>query len=186
MIVLVDLDGVVADFERGFLDEWNRRHPETPGIPLESRTTFHVRDQYAPALRADVEAIYQAAGFYQSLPLVQGAKEALSEMHSMGFEVFICTAPLKQYRNCVLEKYEWVEEMLGGEWVSRIIMTKHKHRVLGDGLIDDNPDPLGKDQSAKPTWTHVMFDQPYNRAVNSSHRITWRTWKSLPMFSVQG
>ena len=61
----------------------------------------------------------------------------------MGHEVFICTAPLTNYENSVLEKYKWVEKNFGHEWIKKIILTKDKTLIKGDILIDDNPEIFG-------------------------------------------
>lgn len=44
--VLVDMDGVLADFEGGFLKKFRARYPDTPYITLEDRRGFWVSEQY--------------------------------------------------------------------------------------------------------------------------------------------
>ena len=100
----------------------------------------------------------------------------MTEMESMGLEVFICTSPLSNYQNCVLEKFEWVENHLGSKWVSRIILTKDKTLVKADYIIDDKPNITGVEES--PSWEHILYDCPYNREINK-RRITWANWKSI-------
>ena len=46
LLVLVDLDQTIADFEGHFLKKYQEKHPGEPFIPLEDRTTFYVADQY--------------------------------------------------------------------------------------------------------------------------------------------
>lgn len=45
--VLVDMDMVLCDFERHFLEVYKKKFPDEPFIPLEDRKTFYVRDEYA-------------------------------------------------------------------------------------------------------------------------------------------
>lgn len=125
-LILVDMDGVLADFEKGFADTWKEKMPERAAVPLAARRSFYVRDDYPAELRDQVESIYLAPGFYRSLPLINGAVEAVRELVGLGHDLRICTSPLTQYRNCVLEKYEWVEENLGMDYVGRMIVTKDK------------------------------------------------------------
>lgn len=87
----------------------------------------------------------------------------------------ICTAPTTRYRNCVLEKHEWVEEHLGLEWVGRMVLTRDKTLVRGAVLIDDRPDISG---AMTPEWQHVVFDAPYNRHLPGP-RMTWATWREV-------
>lgn len=44
--VLVDMDCVLCDFEGHFLKTFRDKHPDDPFIPLESRNTLWVADQY--------------------------------------------------------------------------------------------------------------------------------------------
>jgi 5'-nucleotidase len=111
---------------------------------------------------------------------VPGAKEALEEMQARGFEVFICSSPLDTYNNCVLEKYEWIEKVLGPTWVKQIILTKDKTIIKGDFLIDDKPLITGVQDP--PEWEHIVFDRPYNRGANR-RRITWNNWREVIVLS---
>lgn len=52
--VLVDMDGVLADFESGLLQGFRRRFPGDPHVPLEQRRGFLASEQYR-ALRPDLE-----------------------------------------------------------------------------------------------------------------------------------
>lgn len=51
--VLVDMDGVLADFEGGFLKKYRARYPDEPYITLEDRRGFWVSTQYGQ-LRSDL------------------------------------------------------------------------------------------------------------------------------------
>lgn len=51
--VLVDMDGVLADFESGLLRGFRRRFPGDPHVPLEQRRGFLASEQYR-ALRPDL------------------------------------------------------------------------------------------------------------------------------------
>lgn len=51
--VLVDMDGVLADFEGGFLKKYRARYPDDPYISLEDRRGFWVSAQYGK-LRNDL------------------------------------------------------------------------------------------------------------------------------------
>jgi 5'-nucleotidase len=178
MRILVDMDGVIADFEHGFLEDWRATYPDKFYIPFEERNTFQLTDQYPEDLKALVGQIYCEPGFFRKLNPIAGGIEALWEMDRLGLEVFICTSPLKIYQNCVIEKYIWVEENLGVAWTKRLVMTRDKTLVRGDILIDDKPVIEGADV---PAWEHVLYDQPYNRTAEVSHkrRLTWANWKEV-------
>ncbi|MBK9924682.1 MAG: 5'-3'-deoxyribonucleotidase [Anaerolineales bacterium] len=176
MRILIDMDGVISDFDGEFLKRWQTRHPDKFYIPMEERTVFYVKDQYPEELKPLVAEILLEPGFFRDMMPMDGAKEALLEMAAMGLEVFICTSPLTTYKNCVLEKFEWVDQFLGPEWVKRIVLTKDKTLVKADYIIDDKPDITGVE--SKPDWEHILYDRPYNKG-GSKKRLTWENWKDV-------
>ena len=174
MRTLVDLDGVLADFEGGFLEAWRQRRPDAPFIPLEHRTTFYISQQYPPAWREAVLEVMRSPGFFRGLAPISGGREAAWAMRQSGWEVFICTSPLSPYGPCALEKYQWVEQHLGGDWVDQVILARDKTVIRGDILIDDRPEVAGVET---PAWEHVIYDQPYNRLAPLKRRLTWDNWR---------
>lgn len=175
-LILVDQDGVLADFEQGVHHLWQQKFGEC--LPLKGvRTHFYLADDL-PDLKNELYQIYSEVGFFEHLPPMDGAIEALNWLVDHGYDVRICTAPINAYRNCVAEKFMWVERHLGLDWTKRMILTKDKTWVRGDVLIDDKPYVTG---SLPALWTHWLYDQPYNRQIDKP-RICWTdtdTWRSL-------
>lgn len=176
MLILLDQDNVLADFEQGFLDAWRKRHPDKSFIAYEDRSCFHVRENYPAEYGCHVEDTYAQPGFFRGLKPVPGALEAVRELMAMGHDILICTSPINRYHNCVREKYEWVEAHLGYEFTKRLILTKDKTLVRGDILIDDKPDITGLQS---PVWRHYLYDRPFNRSVTRVPRLTWQNWKDV-------
>lgn len=184
--VLVDMDGVLADFESGLLQGFRRRFPGEPHVPLEQRRGFLASEQYR-ALRPDLEekvaSVYEAPGFFLNLEPIPGALDALREMNAMqDTEVFICTTPLRKYDHCVVEKYRWVEQNLGPQFVERIILTRDKTVVMGDLLIDDKDNIQGLEET--PSWEHILFTCCHNQhlALSPTRRrlLSWSDdWRGI-------
>ena len=175
-IILIDMDDELADCEAKFIENWKEKFPNHPHIPIDRRKTFHIENQYPNELKQEVEGIFSAPGFFENLRIISGAKEALLKIQRLGHNIFICTSPISNYENCVLEKYHWVAKNLGLEWTKKIIMIKDKTLVFGDILIDDKSEHTGV---RKPTWRHVLFDAPYNRHIKTKLRITWSNWEKI-------
>lgn len=173
--ILIDMDGVIADFDGEFLKRWRERHPEKFFVPFDRRKSFYVLDEYPPELHPLVMDILTEPGFFRTMMPIAGAQEALLHMDALGPEIFLCTSPFSPYQNCVLEKFQWVENFLGTKWVDRIVLTKDKTLVRGDILIDDKPRITSLDT---PSWEHILYDRPYNQG-GDKRRLTWVNWKDV-------
>lgn len=177
MIILVDQDGVLADFERGFFERWRAKFPDEFFIhPSERTGHFKIWDDYPLSLRENIKSILFAPGFIYNLPPILGAVEAIRKLVELGHDVMICTSPLSQYENCIIEKYRWVERYLGLDFTKRIILSHDKTLIRGHLLIDDKPEIKG---IIVPEWEHIVFDRPYNRGVVGKRRINWTNWREV-------
>jgi 5'-nucleotidase len=179
-VVLVDQDGVLADFERGLLASFRARYPAGPAIELADRTVFRAREQYGPGWGPKISAIIGSAGFYRGLPVIPGGAAALTQMRQAGHDVFVCTTPDATSPYCAGEKLDWVAEHLGPDWRRRTIITPDK-TLIGDQLrpcvlVDDRPDLPGV---ASPPWTQILFDAPYNRAAPGPRLADWTRWREV-------
>lgn len=176
MLLLIDQDNVLADFTRVIYTEMCARgHRGRIRAPAK-QTTYPLEDHYPSDLLGDLEEIYTAEGFFRGLPPIDGAIQAVKEMAADGIDVRICTYPIRAYRNCVAEKYEWVERHFGAAFTTRMILTRDKTVIAGDALIDDKPDIRG---SCTPSWRHIVFDQPYNRQMAGPRLTGWANWRAV-------
>lgn len=176
MIILVDQDDVLADFDAHFADLWRAQYPTEFFLPPEKRTRFYLSEEYPARLKPQVTGIYTQPGFFRNLPPMPGGVEAVQQMVALGHTVRICTAPIEEYEHCVTEKFQWVEQHLGRAFTKNIILTSDKTFVRGDMIIDDKPEIRG---ACTPVWEHVLFDRPYNRAVTGQRRVDWTNWRAV-------
>lgn len=177
-VVLVDMDGVLADIEVEFERQLRELHG-LPTIALEDRRGFWIDRHYAKVFpdqaelyREHIDAALFRRGFFRSLQPIPGATEGINKLQEAGHLVRICTAPMVENEWCAYEKYNWVKRFLGEEWCRKVIIAKDKTYIVGDYLIDDKSPIVG---DLTPTWRHVLYDGHTNKetAHDTLFRFTW-------------
>ncbi|MDQ3014829.1 MAG: 5'-3'-deoxyribonucleotidase [bacterium] len=178
-IVLIDMDGPLADFEGRFLEIWKEKYPDSHFISFEDRKSLHLISDYPPEYKEKIELIMQEEGFFSSLSPNLAAINAINEMVSIGYNVFICTAGIYSNKNCLTEKKLWIEKYFGEKLARTTIFTKDKTLIRGNYLIDDNPN-MGNG-IVTPEWEHIIYDQPFNKNSIDKRRIKsdWSDWKDV-------
>lgn len=171
LTVLVDMDGVLADFDLEIANRLAARHPH---IPLAvSRTNFYVSEDY-PEHAKLIKAMSDEEGFFASLPLVDGALNGWQQIIDCGYRPRICSSPISTNPYSKAEKLGWLEEHfvpVFGSWVvDQAIITKHKEEYDGIALIDDRPEVRNADMA---TWQHIIFDRPYNQHSRQPRLYGW-------------
>lgn len=165
-VVLVDMDGVLADFDGAVLEAL------PPHIPRVPRTNFYIARDY-PEHKADVAAVYSHPEFFFNLKPVHGAIEGWQRLIDLGYQPRICTAPLTSNPRSGEGKLAWLDQHLvphfGATVRDEAIVDKNKHAYAGVVLIDDRP-AVDTGGSRAP-WRHVVFDQPYNQLCTSTFRL---------------
>lgn len=178
MQVLVDMDGVIADWGRAYGESLDRYGDAAANIPRhKDQRSFNLNEGRTPEERKIIAAVMVEDGFYSRLDPIPGAKAALKAMVKEGHDVRIVTSPWVSNPSCASDKLNWVVRHYGSHWGARVIITTDKTLVHGDILIDDKPEVTG---AHIPTWEHVLFHQPYNVTVEGKRRLTaWSEWRDL-------
>ncbi|HSH18068.1 MAG TPA: hypothetical protein VK978_01655 [Candidatus Saccharimonadales bacterium] len=159
--VLVDMDGVIADFDDEALRRMSLRDPQF--VRKEVRENFYIADDYPEHVDA-LKAISREKGFFAALPVADGALEGWQRIIDLGYHPQICTSPIRSNPTSDPEKLGWLEKhfapIFGKHIVDEAIVTSDKHLFQGIALIDDRP---VIEHSADAQWQHVLFDKPYNQ-----------------------
>jgi len=173
--ILVDMDGVIADWGRAYSESLDAFGHEAKEIPRHhQQTTFNLHAGRSDRELEIIEQVMIETGFYFRLEPIEGAIEALNQMLDYGHDVRIVTSPWVANLTCASDKINWIAKHYGGDWPSRVVITTDKTLVHGDYLIDDKPEVKG---SMIPKWEHILFDQPYNKTITDRQRITdWIDW----------
>ena len=178
MRILVDMDGVIADWGAAYGESLDAFGADAADIPRhKDQRSFNLNDGRTDRERAIIGAVLVEPGFYSRLQPIPGAKPALRAMRKAGHDVRIVTSPWVSNPTCASDKLNWVADRYGSHWAARVIITTDKTLVHGDVLIDDKPEVTGIET---PSWEHVLFDQPYNRDVTGKRRIRdWAEWEQV-------
>jgi 5'-nucleotidase len=180
-ILLIDMDGVTADWYGGFLKIYNQRYPERQTISEKDMDEYYIENKYPEEHKADcLNVVRGEPGFYENLDPIEGAIEALSTLPGLSdfVEPFICSSPdpLSVNHVCESEKTRWIEKHLGQWWKRRVILTNDKTLVRGHFLIDDKAIIRG---ALEPTWNKLLYTQPHNAHITDQVRFTWADWPTL-------
>lgn len=163
--VLVDMDGVLADFDLQVRLDLSARYPDIEHVI--ARTTFKFGEAY-PDYGDVIHDIMSSPGFFRKLPLIEGAKAGWQRLIELGYQPRICSSPLRFNENCVQEKLAWLRQHFGAEVANDALITRNKSACDGIALIDDRPEIVDNHLAR---WTHVVFDQSYNQQARSAFRL---------------
>jgi len=164
LTILLDMDGVIANFTKRILEHYN--HLTNEGVKISDLKTYktskYVGDPYL------LRKIKDSPGFIRYLEPIDGAIDGVRSLKKDGHDIcFVSNAT-----NCPTaghEKREWLKYYFGVLWqYPPLVLTKQKYRVRGDVLIDDDPNNL---KHLEAETKGLLFSQPYNASVTGYERI---------------
>lgn len=171
MIILLDIDGVVADFTGAVLDT----SLELTHIPRwkSDIKNWHIWDHLgiSPADVKRVQDEIAQPGWCSALPIFPGAADfvaALLEQH----DVIFVTAPLEGAPCWTYERTDWLKKHFGSVAGSRVIHTAHKALVRGDIMIDDSVSNIREWGRAQEHGLPLLFDAHHNREAKDLFRVS--------------
>lgn len=171
-IVLLDVDGPLADFTGAYLDVVH----SITGLRFEE----HDVDRWSIAecpffveaaahqgisvqqLRKAVEGYITSEGFCRSIRAKKEAVEAVREIVRMGAEVYVVTSPWHTSRTWMHERLHWVADHFPIPR-NHIIQTGCKKRVHGDVFVDDKFSHVMEWSREWKDGTAILFDLPHSR-----------------------
>lgn len=159
-VLLLDMDGIIADFNRFSIRTYNDIH----GTNLdEGKCDLYIYDHDVKDPSIDKKALrkpYTEPGAFINLPLIEGSQEGVARL-SKFFEIYLLTTHYWSNPTCVYEKEVWLQRYFPA-LANNGIFTKHKPLVKGDVFVDDRPsnlaawkakNPEGKTGTLEYNWT---------------------------------
>ncbi len=172
-ILGVDLDGVVADHTRRFraiMAELRGVDPET--LPLERSWDF-AEWGFAPGEYPHYHRIaVMEHDMFRTMPLVDGADEALWRLSDAGIWIRVITHRLYVHwghEKAVGDTAAWLDEMRIP--YRDLCFLGAKPEIEADAYIDDAPHNI--EQLRALGKTVITFDQPYNRHLEGLRARSW-------------
>ncbi len=183
MRILCDLDGIVTDLLHKWLNAYNKDYPYFKQL-TKYDVTEYIYNKISPIGRS-MDHYIEQPGFFIDLPSLPGAISTLARLHKDGHEIYIVTSHSK-YPGSAAEKIWWVNRNLPFIDSNHIVITKDKHVVRGDILIDDTPEKLLSYKKAWPDAYLITIEYPFNKEVENivdlyakDYTNTENAWRSI-------
>ena len=166
-VVLLDVDGVLADFVGPYLDAVHDltkiKHQREDVKTWRISESLGLTDE----IKAAVDVKVKSAGFCAGLPVITGAKEGVKALENIA-DVYIATSPWRG-PNWSHERVEWLEKHFGIDQ-DRVMQGKAKFLLDGDVLIDDKAATVGRWVSKHPGFG-LLWSTPHNLKDSAGLRV---------------
>ena len=172
----IDLDGVVADFNTGWMQRYNEEFAAS--LRPEDITTWDAMTDLADF--ATVEDFWEWArndggpGLFRHLPVYPGALESLERLSTNHAIVIITTKPTW----ATSETFAWIADHQRP--TNEVHITGDKWVVECDVYLDDGPHNLTALVRERPDRTVCRFVRPWNHPVVGTVDVgDWDTFETL-------
>lgn len=177
MIVLLDVDGVLARFVEGCLkflsEKFNQPVPDRSQV-LRGWITDHFPEEQANALKEHIDN-YR---FARDLEKVPEAEETVQRIRECGNDVYIVTAPWVTSQSWAYDRQEWLREHFGVD-PKHVVFAHEKKLVQGDILIDDMPHHLTNWYRKNPVGIPILHRE-HNAKIPGYTSLDWSQIAALP------
>lgn len=161
MIVLLDVDGVVADFDAHYVKiarlTLGRQniYVNFSGDAFSATERYGVNEEEARRVKRALMA--RSAVDMLPMPNAVEAVKRIDKRH----DVYFVTAPFCPYHHTWFnDRQWWLEEHFCKRLSTRVVFTHHKHLVRGDVFVDDKLKNVKMWCGHNPEGTGICWDSP--------------------------
>ena len=172
-VVLLDVDGVLADFVNPLLARVATVTGKT--FTEDDVTSWDIMESLGidPPTGALIYDRARERGFCAALPVYKGAQDGVRELREVA-DIHIVTSPFRSIW-WTSEREVWLQQYFSFG-AHDITHTHHKHRVVGDYLIDDKVATIVAWKAAHPQGTAILWDRPSNQSMMSLDCTRTKSW----------
>jgi 5'(3')-deoxyribonucleotidase len=164
MRIIMDVDGVAADFVGHLL-----KHVDNP-ITQDEITDFDLF-KFLPSKKvAYAHEVLQDKKFWQTLPVLPGAKEFVAEATRRGCAVFWATSPWLPCVGWEAYRREWLARHFKAH-AKTVLIGESKHIIAGDVFIDDKYANVRDWAAYNPNGKAFLVDRPWNAKYDWPRRV---------------
>jgi len=169
MIVLVDMDGIVAKLEEPWLALYNKDYDDC--LVSEDMTDFDWSKIVKPECGTKIFSYLATEGLFLNCEPYENSVDALLQLYLDKHELYFVTKAHNLAKFAVIEKMDWVDKHFPFIGRDKVICTGYKHLIRGDVLIDDYHKNFRGFQGKK-----LLFDRPWNRSACEIDLVRVYTW----------
>lgn len=159
--IAVDMDDVIAHTIDKFAEIYRREH----NIDLNEQVLYgkEIREVLPHNIKHTVSEYVNEPGFFRHITVMPGSQRVLREL-SGKYEVYIVSAAM-EFKNSLIDKYEWLAEHFPFIPWTHIIFCGHKI-VNVDVIIDDRIRNFTGFEGRK-----LLYSSPHNMLVEGYERV---------------
>jgi 5'(3')-deoxyribonucleotidase len=176
-VILLDCDGVIADFVHTAL-KFTESRTGKKYTPSDVSKWDIFESLGHPELWNQFNLFCEVEGTCLDILPYPESLDPVAALKSK-YDVVIVTSPVDA-KPWMHERAVWLKQHFNIER-KKVIFANEKHHVMGDVLIDDKPSNIIGWCEANPHGLGILWDQPYNRAELSlpSNSTRLSTWESV-------
>lgn len=174
MILLVDMDDVIADLHTAWCEWYNRIYDDNMD-PEFFRHDWAIHDHVKCGV--DVYKILSMENFGRSLKPMEGAIDAMKLLYEKYNTCIVSSASSSGQFS--LEKHLWLERHMPFFNLRRLILCHEKSLVRGDIILDDRHKNVNSWLSMNPRGTGILFEAPHNSKKVGGFTYRVHNWKEI-------